>query len=98
MRIIYKEIFTHYDEDFNEANITNDDTTYPTGPSYEDKEKGLQLSIGCTGFFSYQKVFDVQKYYNESEFVKTFPYSEAVESSENISLLAVKESYLCLRL
>ena len=46
----YKEIFTHYDEDFNEANITNDDTTYPTGPSYEDKEKGLQLSIGCTGF------------------------------------------------
>lgn len=53
----YKEIFTHYDEDFNEANITNDDTTYPTGPSYEDKEKGLQLSIGCTGFFFVSKGF-----------------------------------------
>ena len=53
----YKEIFTHYDEDFNEANITNDDTTYPTGPSYEDKEKGLQLSIGCTRQFTVDFIF-----------------------------------------
>ena len=87
----YKEIFTHYDEDFNEANITNDDTTYPTGPSYEDKEKGLQLSIGCTGFFSYQKDFDEQKYYNESEYIKTFSYSEAMESLEKYKLAGGNE-------
>lgn len=87
----YKELFAHYCEGFDESEIINDDTTYPTGATYENKEKGLILSIGCTGFFSYYKDFDEQKYYNESEFVKTLSYSEAMESSEKYKLVGSDE-------
>ncbi len=94
----YKEIFTHYDEDFNEANITNDDTTYPTGPSYEDKEKGLQLSIGCTGFFRIKRFLMCKNITMNPNSSRRFHTPKLWKAQKNISLLAVKESYLCLRL
>ena len=87
----YKEVFSHYCEELDESKITEDNNTYPTGPSYEDNEKGLQISIGCTGFFSYQKDFDEQKYYNESEYIKTFSYSDAMESLEKYKLAGGNE-------
>ena len=95
----YKEIFTHYDEDFNEANITNDDTTYPTGPSYEDKEKGLQLSIGCTGFFSYQKKILMSKNITMSRNIsRLFHILRLWRAWKNISLqAAMRRCHLLMR-
>lgn len=39
-------------DSFDESNITDDQTTYPYGPSYADNS-GAGVSVGCTGFFSY---------------------------------------------
>lgn len=94
----YKEIFTHYDEDFNEANITNDDTTYPTGPSYEDKEKGLQLSIGCTGFFSYQKDLMSKNITMSRNISRLFHILRLWRAWKNISLqAAMRRCHLLMR-
>lgn len=83
----YKELFPHYCKDFDESKMVQEDNTYPTGPSYTDTEQNISVAVGCTGFFSYFKAFDEQKYFNESEFVKAFTYSEAAKSSEKYKLV-----------
>ncbi|MGN0623599.1 MAG: hypothetical protein ACI4JA_06580 [Oscillospiraceae bacterium] len=83
----YKQIFAHYDDDFKEENAIDDGNTYPTGPTYINAEKGLELSIGCTGFFSYSKNFDPQKCYYESEAVRSFSRCEVQENTEKYKLI-----------
>lgn len=84
----YVELFTHYDEDFDEKNVVFDESSYPTGPIYTNPDKNLEMSIGCTGFFSYYNDFDDDyKIFYESEFIKTYTVSEAQSSDEAFMLM-----------
>lgn len=74
----YENVFSYYDDSYDEKNITEDENTYPTGPAYTNKEKNLEILLGCTGFFSYYKDFDCNIYYNESELVEYYPAAEAI--------------------
>ncbi|MCD7742534.1 MAG: hypothetical protein LUI06_10055 [Ruminococcus sp.] len=82
----YAKIFSYYDEDFEESKAIDDGTTYPTGPTYTNEDKNLQMSIGCNGFFYYMKDFDSQKYFNESTLIKTYSAGEAKNSDDKYKL------------
>ncbi|MGN0648908.1 MAG: hypothetical protein ACI4KM_00580 [Oscillospiraceae bacterium] len=43
---------------FDKSNITDDNTSYPYGPIYNDEVNGISVSVGCTGFFSYCRTSD----------------------------------------
>ena len=40
-------------DSFDKNKITDDNTSYPYGPIYNDEINGLSVSVGCTGFFSF---------------------------------------------
>lgn len=84
----YEEIFFHYVDDYDEANLIDErEKVYPSGFSYVDEKKKLRLAIGCTGFFTYTKGdFDMQMYVNESELVKTYAYTEAMNTDDAYKL------------
>lgn len=48
-------LFKNYipSDSFDNNNITDDNTSYPYGPIYNDEVSGLSVSVGCTGFFSF---------------------------------------------
>ncbi len=83
-----KKIFSHYVSNYDEKNITINDSYYPTGPDYNDPETGLTMSIGCTGFFSYMtKAFTGQDIFDQSKnnLIKTYAVGD-LDSSDHYSL------------
>ena len=97
----YAKIFSYYDEDYDEANAVDDGTTYPTGPTYINEEKNLEMAIGCTGFFYYMltdvgsdvsvdETDDVVKIFTGSEFKTSDETYEMLDSGEEVS---VSEAY-----
>lgn len=48
-------LFKNYipSDSFDNNNITDDNTSYPYGPIYNDEVNGISVSVGCTGFFSF---------------------------------------------
>lgn len=84
-----KKIFSHYVSNYDEKNITINDSYYPTGPDYNDPETGLTMSIGCTGFFSYMtKAFTGQDIFDQSKnnLIKTYAVGD-LDSSDHYTLV-----------
>lgn len=48
-------LFKEYIDSFDKNNITDDNTSYPYGPIYNDEVSGISVSVGCTGFFSFSR-------------------------------------------
>lgn len=86
----YVELFTHYDEDFDEKNVVSDESSYPTGPTYTNPDKNLEMSIGCTGYFFFNKGLDLSVYFNGSN-IKTYSYNEALNSSDKYNIMITNE-------
>lgn len=78
----YLELFRHYKNDLDEEKLSFDERLYPRGHFYSDSDNKLDMSIGCTGFFSYYKDFDDAKFYNESQCIKSYTAEEARNSND----------------
>ncbi len=88
-----RKLFSHYVSDYSQKNETLNENTYPTGPDYLDPETGLEMSIGCNGFFSYNtEDFDTKKYFpqNNNKLIKTYSYNE-LDSDDHYTLKGGKD-------
>lgn len=81
---------------FDEKNITDDGSTYPTGPKYEDKQRGIYAAAGCTGYLSYENnityeeegvIYDIEEDKGDVTYLKSDDetYLKAKEQTEKIT-------------
>ncbi|MCD7742302.1 MAG: hypothetical protein LUI06_08865 [Ruminococcus sp.] len=87
----YVELFSHYDSDYDEANVFEEEGYYPPGPSYTNNEKGLYFSIGTDGYFYYSKDYDTQKYINEATLIQAYSAGDALVCNDGYKLEASKD-------
>ncbi len=88
----YEQIFSHYVNDYDEKLITINENSYPTGPDYDDTDKNLRMSVGCIGFFCYQRNFDISRYVyeeglNVTEPIKSYSCNDIENCNEKYKLI-----------